>query len=92
MDITHNANAAQGVFEAKKDTEFAGKLTYSKKGAIVTIEHTEVNPDFQGQGIGKKLVKKAADYAREHDFKVSAQCSYAKKLMERTSEYEDVLV
>ena len=70
----------------------AGKIVYSQSGKDkIIIEHTEVDPSYQGQGIGKQLVEKSAEYARENNLKIVPECSYAKKIMERSSDYDDVL-
>lgn len=91
MQIEHNNSEGRGIFIAKDGGKKAGEMTYSRKENNIIIEHTEVNPEFQGQGIGKKLIKKSVEYAREHSLKIVPECSYAKKVLERSSEYEDVL-
>jgi len=57
----------------------------------IVIEHTIVSETLKGQGIGVKLVKKVVDYAREKNKKIIPHCPYAKKVLEATKEYEDVL-
>lgn len=91
MDIDHNKSESRGTFTASEDGKNAGKMNYSRKGENIVIEHTEVNPEFQGKGVGKKLVQGAVDYARESKIKIVPQCSYAKKVMERSSEFKDVI-
>ncbi|WP_084810950.1 GNAT family N-acetyltransferase [Gillisia limnaea] len=36
-------------------------------------------------------MKKFAEYARENNLKIVPACSYAKKVMEKSSYYDDVL-
>lgn len=67
-------------------------MTYSiKEEQNVIIEHTEVDPHYQGQGVGKKLVDEAAKFARDNNLKITPECSYARKVMERFDNYNDVL-
>lgn len=92
MNIEHNEIAGKGRFEAKDNDKYAGKLEYSRKEENqMVIEHTEVDPGFQGEGVGKKLVHHSAEFARENNLKIVPQCAYAKKILERTSDYDDVL-
>lgn len=92
MNIKHNQTGDTGRFEARDGDRFAGKIEYtSREENKMVIEHTEVDPGFQGEGVGKKLVHEAAEYAREQNLKIIPVCSYAKKVLERTSDYDDVL-
>lgn len=92
MNFDHTKSEKRGLFEAKEDGRSAGEIIYSRAGeSKIIIEHTEVDPGFQGQGVGKKLVAKVAEFARENNLKIIPECSYAKKVMERSSDYEDVL-
>lgn len=47
------------------------------------IVHTEVDNSYQGQGIARKLVEKVIENAKENRKKVIAECSYAKKILEK---------
>ena len=47
------------------------------------IVHTEVDNSYQGQGIARKLVEKVIENAKENNKKVIAECSYAKRILER---------
>lgn len=57
----------------------------------MTIDHTFVSDDFQGQGLGQQLVKKAADYARSNHKTIIPKCTFAKKILESNSNYQDIL-
>lgn len=92
MKIEHHETSGQGRFEARDENKFAGKLEYSREEENkMVIEHTEVDPSFQGGGVGKDLVKEAAKFARDHNMKIVPVCSYAKTILERGSDYDDVL-
>lgn len=93
MEIKHVQIVSGGYFSAEKEDRNAGRINYSLSGdSIITIEHTEVNQEFQGQGVGQDLVKNAVEYARDNNFKIISQCPYAKKILKKNSDYEDVLV
>lgn len=92
MNFDHTKTEKGGQLEATENGKSAGEIVYSsKEDNQIIIEHTEVDPGFQGQGVGKKLVGKVAEYARENNLKIVPECSYARKVMERTPEFEDVL-
>lgn len=58
----------------------------------IDIDHTGVPEEMGGQGIGSQLVKAVVDYARENNLKVSATCPFAKNVIEKHDEYQDVYV
>lgn len=58
----------------------------------INIDHTGVPEEMGGQGIGSQLVKAVVDYARGNNLKVSATCPFAKSVIEKHDEYQDVYV
>ena len=55
------------------------------------IFHTEVNPNYKGQGIAKRLFDAIVNEARNRKIKIIPECSYAKKVMNRNNDYKDVI-
>lgn len=92
MKIQQVNNENKGFFKAVEDGKEAGKMTYSRAGEEkFIIDHTEVNPEFNGKGIGKKMVMAAVEYARENSLKIIPLCPFAKSVFEKTEEIRDVL-
>lgn len=92
MDIKHIHEANKGVFSVEEKNEVLAKLEYSMAGADkMIIAHTEVNPILSGKGVGKQLVAKAVDYAREHKIKILPLCPFAKAIFDKVPEFNDVL-
>lgn len=58
---------------------------------IITIEHTSVSEELNGQGVGKLLLKDLVDWARNENKKIVPKCLYAKAQMEKNKEYHDIL-
>ncbi|HNV52336.1 MAG TPA: GNAT family N-acetyltransferase [Tenuifilaceae bacterium] len=56
----------------------------------IIIEHTLVSPKFNGKGLGKLMVAKAVEYARENGIKITPICEYAKSIFDKTPDYTDV--
>lgn len=57
----------------------------------IIINHTEVSPAFNGKGLGKKLVEKAVEVAREKNWTIIPLCPFAKKVFDKNPQYNDVL-
>lgn len=93
MKIQRDDNGKKGHFNAFVNDQEAGLMTYTWAGnQKFIIDHTEVNPDFSGQGVGKQLVLAAIEFAREHDLKIMPLCPYAKSVFDKTPELRDVLL
>lgn len=92
MEIQQTNDAKRGYFEAIEDGKEAGKMTYTWAGdSKFIIDHTEVSPDFNGKGVGKKLLMTAIEYARTNDLKIIPLCPFAKSVFDKTPDIRDVL-
>ena len=61
-------------------------VAYTVTGTIVVdgnwdIYHTGVSEEYRGKGIAKRLVYKLLEEAERNEVKVTATCSYAKKML-----------
>jgi hypothetical protein len=92
MEILHSDNGKKGVFYIEQeDGKLLAEMTYVWSGNQFIIDHTEVSPLLEGKGIGKQLVQKAVDFAREKNVKILPLCPFAKKVFDKTEAYKDVL-
>ncbi len=92
MKIEHVETEKKGTFFIEENGERLAELAYLRSApGDMTIYHTEVNPKLRGEGIGQDMVAAAVKYARENDLKIKATCPYAKKLIDKTPEYQDIL-
>jgi len=67
-------------------------MTYSIPSSdFIIIDHTEVDPAFKGQGIGKQLLYKIVEMAREKNIKILPLCPYANAQFKKIKEIQDVL-
>lgn len=93
MNIEHiQKNKKQGYFVATENLKEVGRITYvmSEETKLV-IDHTEVGPEQEGHGIGKKLVLSVVEYARANKLKILPLCTFAKVVFDKTPEIQDVL-
>lgn len=90
IEIKHNPDRL--VFEAWHNGEKVGKMTYTHHNEnAILVNHTGVRPDFEGQGIGKKLVLAGLEFARQERKKIIPRCSFVRVVLESKEEYRDVL-
>ena len=62
-----------------------GECDYIIQGDIWNIVHTIVDSKYQGQGIARKLVECVIENAKKENKQVIADCSYAKKILEKNN-------
>ena len=92
MEIKQINDIKRGHFEAFEDGKEAGKMTYTWAGdSKFIIDHTEVSEEFNGKGVGKKLLMATVDYARSNNLKIIPLCPFAKSVFDKTEEIRDVL-
>lgn len=90
--ITHTETETKGEFVLKRNGKQAGKMTYSKMGnSKIIIDHTEVEEPFKNTGAGRTLVEHGVQWARENGVKVLPLCPFAKNLIDRDPDLQDVL-
>lgn len=92
MNIQHQSRDTKGEFFINKKGSIVAKMTYSKLGSKqIIIDHTEVSDEMRGQDIGKALVKSGVQYARDQGLKIIPLCPFAKAIIEKNPELQDVL-
>lgn len=91
MEIQREEHGRKGAFFIDEDGEWIAEMTYFKSGEnTITIDHTEVDEKLKGQGIGRRLVEAAVNYARENGMKIKPACPYTRKVIESTPEFQDI--
>jgi len=92
MEIQRDEHGQKGAFFIDENGEWIAELTYVNNNGIMTIDHTEIDEKLRGEGIGEDMVRAAVEYARDNGLKIKAVCPYVKKVIDRTPEFQDVLV
>jgi len=91
MEIQRDEHGRKGAFFIEENGEWIAELTYVKNDGTMTIDHTEIDEKLRGEGIGEDMVRAAVEYARANGLKIKAVCPYAKKVIDRTPEFQDVV-
>ena len=85
MDIRHLEDRQRFVVEVDGHT---AHVDYQIEDGGLDIRHTIVPEEIGGRGIASALVKATYDYARSHNLKPVATCSYAVRWLEKHPEYQ----
>ncbi|MFY1047721.1 GNAT family N-acetyltransferase [Chryseobacterium sp. GP-SGM7] len=92
IDIKQNNDEKHGSFEATIDGNRAGLMTYTWAGEErFIIDHTEVEEAYNGKGVGKEMLIKAVQFARENGKKIIPLCPFAKATFQKNEDLQDVL-
>lgn len=91
MQIQHDEHGRKGAFFIDEDGEWIAELSYVKDDTTMTIDHTETDEKLRGEGIGQDMIKAAVEYARKNGLKINPACPYARKVIEETPEFQDIL-
>ena len=93
MLIQNRLTGNKGMFYVGQDGAILAEMVYSMPSPNkMVIEHTEVDDSLAGKGVGKQLVATAVEYARTHNIKIVPLCPFAKAILEKMSEWHDVLL
>ena len=91
-EIIINFNQRESRSVALNEGNIIGYCQYKEENDVWSITHTVVKQEFGGRGIAKRLVLTVIEEARKQNKKINPICSYAKKMMESSDEYKDVLI
>ena len=77
------------VFKENKNKSIAydnskqiGECDFEETNDVWNIIHTEVDSNYQGQGIARRLVENVIENSKKYNKNIKATCSYAKKVIE----------
>lgn len=89
-DVRHNPE--QSRYEALVDGVVAGVAVYQRTDEIIVFTHTEVDPAYEGRGIGSALARFALDdVRREGTHRVLPLCPFIKEWIGRHRDYVDLV-
>ncbi len=86
-------------YEARAGDEVAGFSIYERADPggdgrgepLFVFIHTEVEPAYEGEGVGGTLVRGALDDVRRRGAQVVANCPFVRSWIERHPEYQDLV-
>ncbi len=91
MPFTVSDNATESRYELYDDDRLIGVAAYHLSGDRITFTHTQVDPEYEGQGAGSQLAREALDDVRRRGLRVVAWCPFISGWIERHPDYADLL-
>jgi predicted GNAT family acetyltransferase len=78
-------------YEIDVDGEVAGFLMYRIEPGVLELVHTDVDPKWEGKGVGAALVQGVLGDVRARGLKVRPYCPFVAAYIRRHPEYEDLV-
>lgn len=85
-------NPEQSRYEIASGNQVAGIEQYSIHDTVITFEHTEIYPQFEGLGFASTLVRAALDDVRARGLRLRPECRYVVSFLTKHPEYQDLVV
>lgn len=86
-DITVHDDRAASAFSATIGPQVVGTIEYERDGGAVTIKHTTVELELQGQGIATAFVQQVLDQLRSEGMSVRNECDFVAAFLADHPEY-----
>ena len=68
----------------------AGFIEYTPRHRVIVLNHTEIDPAFEGRGLGSKLIAAAIQDIRSRGLRLYPECPFVLSYLERHPEERDV--
>jgi predicted GNAT family acetyltransferase len=92
VTVRHEERGVQGAFFVVQDGRRVGELAYTLAGPnLMVIDHTEVGPELRGRAAGQRLVEATVRYARSSGRRLLPLCPFARALLDRSGQMQDVV-
>lgn len=89
VQISHNVELAR--YEARVGQKMAGFTEYRLAKDLIVFTHTQVDPAYEGEGVGSALARAALDDVRGTDRQVLPLCPFIKGWIGRHRQYVDLV-
>lgn len=66
-------------------------MTYRLKEGLIELVHTEIDEEFEGHGLGSRLIAFALEDARERNLAVLPFCPFVNDYIQRHRQYVDLV-
>ena len=84
-------NPAESRYELHDDDRLIGVAAYRLSGDTITFTHTQVDPAYEGKGVGGNLARGALDDARARGLVVVPRCPFIRGWIARHPAYADLV-
>jgi len=80
-----------GRLEMRVGGRRAGYVAYRRRAGAIAFTHTEIEPEFEGMGLGGTLVREALSRARSEGLAVLPFCPFVRSYIERHPDQLDLV-
>ncbi|HWI95680.1 MAG TPA: GNAT family N-acetyltransferase [Solirubrobacterales bacterium] len=78
-------------YEIHSGGELAGFATYRLKAGLIELVHTEIDEEFEGHGLGGRLIAFALNDARERGLAVLPFCPFVNDYIQRHRQFVELI-
>jgi hypothetical protein len=78
-------------YEISVDGAMAGYTRVLIDGDVAVMPHTEIDPQYEGQGLAKTLIAAALDDLRARALTVVPQCPFVRDFIDKHPQYQDLV-
>lgn len=89
VSVVHDAERDRYLIEV--DGEPAGFTAYEPRRETLAFMHTEIDPRFEGRGLGSRLIAGALDDARRRQRAVLPFCPFVRSFIASHADYVDLV-
>jgi predicted GNAT family acetyltransferase len=87
--VHHDAEGQRYVISV--DDEPAGFTAYEPRRQMLAFVHTEIDPRFEGRGLGSQLIAEALDDVRRRQLPVLPYCPFVRSFIASHEAYVDLV-
>jgi predicted GNAT family acetyltransferase len=84
-------NTVEDRFELFVDDMPAGFVAYEMQGQNYVLTHTEIDPDFEGRGMGSALTSRTLEMIRAQGRTVVPVCPFVQSFLQGHPQYLDLV-
>ena len=88
---TVTENPAEQRFEIQLGDALAGFTVYRRKPGLIAFVHTEIDPAYEGRGLGSVLIAAALEASRAEGLAVLPFCPFVDAYIKRHREWVDLV-
>ena len=81
----------QNRYQVFVDDALAGFAEYDAQPGLITVLLTEVDPAFEGRGVGSDLVRGMLEDIRRRDARGASDLPFVRAFLQRHPEYADLV-
>jgi uncharacterized protein len=90
-DVSVVDNPRAHRYEVWFDGARAGYALYRIEDGTTVFTHTEIDPSFEGHGLGSRLASEALDDVRAHGRSVVPLCPFIASYIRKHPQYSDLI-